>query len=167
MIRRYESRKLYDPEESRYVSLQELAAWIREGEDVQVVDNGSGDDVTSSTLAQIILDEGRSGRGRVPSEVLHDLVRVSGERLQNGVRDVQETMNRLMSSSLERLRPMKDARGEIDELRARLARLEATLDAEGALDMPLPPESDRSSNGAEPEQAASEVSPAPPADPAV
>ena len=42
LIKRYESRKLYDTEESRYVSLDELAEWIRTGKDVKVVDNGPG-----------------------------------------------------------------------------------------------------------------------------
>lgn len=143
-IRRYESRKLYDPEESRYVSLHDLAAWIREGQEVRVIDNGSGEDVTGSTLAQIILEEGRSGRGRVPSEVLHDLVRASGERLSNGVRDVQESVNRLVRTSIERLAPIKEAREEIAELRERLSRLEAVLsqveDGGGAAPSPPPVE---------------------------
>ena len=126
-IRRYESRKLYDPGESRYVSLQEIAAWIRDGEQVEVCDNATGAEVTGSTLTQIILEGGRSGRGRVPSEVLHELVRVSGERISNGVRDVQETANRLLRASLERLGPIKEAREEIASLKERLTRLEMTL----------------------------------------
>ncbi|MEE2777916.1 MAG: polyhydroxyalkanoate synthesis regulator DNA-binding domain-containing protein [Acidobacteriota bacterium] len=126
-IRRYESRKLYDPAESRYVALQEIATWIREGEEIEVIDTTTGADVTGSTLTQIILEEGRSGRGRVPADVLHDLVRASGERLSSGVRDVQETANRFMRASLERLGPIREAREEIASLKERLARLEATL----------------------------------------
>ena len=41
LIKRYESRKLYDTEESRYVSLDEIAAWIRQGQEVRVVDNAT------------------------------------------------------------------------------------------------------------------------------
>lgn len=61
LIKRYESRKLYDTEESRYVSLDEVADWIRTGQEVRVQDNASGADVTAQTLTQIILDEGRRG----------------------------------------------------------------------------------------------------------
>ena len=81
-IKRYESRKLYDSAESRYVSLQEVAAWIRDGQDIEVIDNATNEVVTGQTLAQIILDEGRSGRGRLSPELLHDLVRASGEKIR-------------------------------------------------------------------------------------
>ncbi|MEE8523661.1 MAG: polyhydroxyalkanoate synthesis regulator DNA-binding domain-containing protein, partial [Thermoanaerobaculia bacterium] len=47
VIKRYESRKLYDTEESRYVSLDELAVWIRAGQQIRVIDNKTSDDVTS------------------------------------------------------------------------------------------------------------------------
>ena len=66
VIKRYESRKLYDTEESKYVSLDEIAAWVRSGQEIKVIDNASSDDVTSQTLAQIILDEGRNGSSIVP-----------------------------------------------------------------------------------------------------
>ena len=67
LIKRYESRKLYDTEESRYVSLDEIAEWIRTGQEVQVVDNGTGADVTAQTLTQIILDEGTKGTALLPT----------------------------------------------------------------------------------------------------
>ena len=54
LIKRYESRKLYDTEESRYVSLDEIAAFVRLGQEVRVVDNATSEDVTGQTLAQII-----------------------------------------------------------------------------------------------------------------
>ena len=89
-IKRYESRKLYDSKESRYVSLQEIAAWIRDGQEIEVIDNATDEVVTGQTLAQIILDEGRSGRGRLSPELLHDLVRASGEKISSGVNQVQK-----------------------------------------------------------------------------
>ena len=61
LIKRYESRKLYDTEESRYVSLDEISTWIRAGQEVRVMDNATNNDVTSQTLTQIILEEGRKG----------------------------------------------------------------------------------------------------------
>ena len=44
LIKRYESRKLYDTEESRYVSLNQIADWVRRGQEVRVVDNSSAED---------------------------------------------------------------------------------------------------------------------------
>ena len=126
-IRRYESRKLYDTEASCYISLEQIATRIREGEEIEVVDNVSGETVTSQTLAQIILDEGRSGRGRLSSEFFHDLVRVSGERISSGVDQVQRTAHRLMRASLERLAPIREARDEIVRLQERLDKLESAL----------------------------------------
>ena len=126
-IRRYDSRKLYDPTASRYVSLDEIAARIRRGEEIEVVDNVSGENVTALTLMQIILDEGKSGRGRIPSEMLHDLVRVSGEKISNGASQVQTTVNRLMRASLDRLAPIREAKRDIARLEERLRQLEGTL----------------------------------------
>src|SRR5688500_10509061 len=105
-IRRYDSRKLYDPTASRYVSLAEIAQRIRGGEEIEFLDNATGENVTAPTLMQIILEEGKSGRGRLPAEVLHDLVRVSGEKLSTGVGQVPGTMNKLMRASLDRLAPI-------------------------------------------------------------
>jgi polyhydroxyalkanoate synthesis repressor PhaR len=126
-IRRYDSRKLYDPTASRYVSLEEIAGRIRGGEEIEVLDNATGENVTAPTLMQIILEEGKSGRGRLPAEVLHDLVRVSGEKLTTGVGQVQGTMNKLMRASLDRLAPIREARRDIARLEERLRQLEGTL----------------------------------------
>ncbi len=60
LIKRYGSRKLYDTEESRYVALDELAGWIRDGQQIKVIDNKTADDVTAQTLTQIISEEGRT-----------------------------------------------------------------------------------------------------------
>ena len=75
LIKRYGSRKLYDTEDSRYVSLEELAGWIRAGQQLQVIDNKSGDDVTAGMLTQIISEEGRKGGGFLSTGFLHDLIR--------------------------------------------------------------------------------------------
>lgn len=127
LIKRYESRKLYDTEESRYVSLDELAEWIRVGQEVKVVDNASGSDVTGQTLTQIILDEGRRGTTTLPAELLHDLVRFGREAVSTGVEQVQSGVDRLVQSSLDRLGPVRRAREEMDRLRARLEQLESSL----------------------------------------
>jgi len=123
LIKRYESRKLYDTEESRYVSLDEIAAWIRQGQEVRVMDNASNNDVTSQTLTQIILDEGRKGTSFLPSELLHDLVRIGERAVSTGMEQVQNGVDKL----IDRLGPVRRAREEMSSLRARLEELEASL----------------------------------------
>src|SRR2546428_461573 len=78
VIKRYSNRKLYDTQESRYVTLEEIEEMIRAGREIAVVDAASGEDLTSVTLAQIILENAyapsrsgsRSGRTRRSSLVL-------------------------------------------------------------------------------------------------
>jgi polyhydroxyalkanoate synthesis repressor PhaR len=139
LIKRYESRKLYDTEESRYVSLEEIAAWVREGQEVKVVDNASGADVTSQTLTQIILDEGRRGTAALPSELLHELVRLGERAVHTGMEQVQHGVDRLMQASIDRLGPVRRAREEMSSLRSRLEQLEASLSSlEVAAAQPVP-----------------------------
>ena len=93
VIKRYSNRKLYDTQESRYVTLEEIEEMIRAGKEIQVVDAGSGDDLTSVTLSQIILESERSRRGALPSAFLHQLIKY-GETWQDFVQ-------RSMKTSLE------------------------------------------------------------------
>jgi polyhydroxyalkanoate synthesis repressor PhaR len=127
-IKRYESRKLYDSGESRYVSLQELAQLIRAGEEVEVVDNASGADVTVQTLTQVILEEGRKGRSLVSSSALHELLRKGEAAISTGVEHARQGMDRLVQSSMNKLGPVKEARTEMELLRSRLDKLEASLE---------------------------------------
>lgn len=127
LIKRYESRKLYDTEESRYVSLDEIAAWVREGQEIKVVDNATGADVTSQTLTQIILEEGRKGSSFLPSELLHELVRRGEQAMSSGVEHVQQGVDRLVQASVERVGPLRRAREEMSRLRSQLEHLETSL----------------------------------------
>jgi polyhydroxyalkanoate synthesis repressor PhaR len=127
LIKRYESRKLYDTEESRYVSLEEIAGWVRQGQEVKVVDNATGSDVTSQTLTQIILDEGRRGTSFLPSDLLHDLVRIGEKAMHTGIEQVQTGVDRLVQASIDRLAPVRRVREEMSSLRTRLEQLEASL----------------------------------------
>lgn len=127
LIKRYESRKLYDTEESRYVSLEDIAKWVREGQEVRVVDNATSSDVTAQTLTQIILEEGRKGTSLLPSDLLHELVRVGERAVATGVERVQHGVDRLVQSSIDRIGPVRRAREEMASLRTRLEELEASL----------------------------------------
>lgn len=126
-IKRYGSRKLYDTHESRYVSLEELAQWIRKGEEIQVADNKSGEDVTAQTLTQIISEEGRKGQSLIPNELLHDLIRAGGTAVTQRVRQVQDGIDRIVKKSIDRLGPVRQARDELELLKRRLEELESSL----------------------------------------
>lgn len=75
LIKRYASRRLYNTETSDYVTLDDIAAFIREGREVQIVDLKSGDDLTRQYLLQIIAEHESRGESVLPVDVLTDLVR--------------------------------------------------------------------------------------------
>lgn len=153
IVKRYGSRKLYDTSSSRYVSLDELAGAIRDGEQVQVLDNRTGEDVTGAILTQIISEEGRRGDNKLSTTFLHDLIRI-GERIserairageqarkageeavESRLKSARKSANDLVVSAgdlVQRLRPgaVAELRAEVDRLRERLEALEGTLDDE-------------------------------------
>lgn len=75
LIKRYASRRLYNTETSDYVTLEDIARFIREGREVQIVDLKSGDDLTRQYLLQIIAEHESRGENVLPIDVLTDLVR--------------------------------------------------------------------------------------------
>jgi polyhydroxyalkanoate synthesis repressor PhaR len=75
LIKRYASRRLYNTETSDYVTLEDIAGFIRAGRDVQIVDLKSGDDLTRQYLLQIIAEHESKGENVLPINVLTDLVR--------------------------------------------------------------------------------------------
>jgi polyhydroxyalkanoate synthesis repressor PhaR len=75
LIKRYASRRLYNTETSDYVTLEDIAEFIREGRDVQIIDLKSGDDLTRQYLLQIVAEHESKGESVLPISVLTDLVR--------------------------------------------------------------------------------------------
>ncbi|PIE13135.1 MAG: polyhydroxyalkanoate synthesis repressor PhaR [Rhodobacterales bacterium] len=75
LIKRYASRRLYNTETSDYVTLDDIAGFIRAGREVQIVDLKSGDDLTRQYLLQIIAEHESRGENVLPVSVLNDLVR--------------------------------------------------------------------------------------------
>lgn len=75
LIKRYASRRLYNTETSDYVTLEDIAGFIRDGRDVQIVDLKSGDDLTRQYLLQIVAEHESKGESVLPINVLTDLVR--------------------------------------------------------------------------------------------
>ncbi len=76
LIKRYSNRKLYDTQEKRYISLRDVAALIRAGEEVQILDHQSGEDLTATTLARILQ------RRSLPLPFLRSLIRIGGDTLR-------------------------------------------------------------------------------------
>lgn len=126
VIKRYENRKLYDTEERRYISLEELAALIRRGVDVQVIDRATDEDITTQTLTQIILEEGKKGRNPFSKEMLHDIIRWGSSVLDDSLKQVREGLDQLVPEPITRLFSRKEAE-EIDELKQRVAQLEELI----------------------------------------
>ena len=160
LIRRYANRKLYDVRTSAYVALEDLAALVRAGETVQVVDMGSGEDITAQTLTQVILDEGRRGPSVLPVDLLHAALRRGGRALDAGldagrgavgavgeaVGHLRHGVDDLVQQSFGRLsRVLPAARtDELDALKRQLADVERRLaglaprPAEPAAPSPVP-----------------------------
>ncbi len=75
LIKRYASRRLYNTETSDYVTLEDIAGFIRDGREVQIIDLKTGDDLTRQYLLQIIAEHESRGENVLPINVLTDLVR--------------------------------------------------------------------------------------------
>ena len=75
-IKRYGNRKLYDLDGKRYVTLENVAAMVAGGQDVEVIDQRTGEDLTSLTLAQVLLEGLKEKTARIPRQVLVRLVRL-------------------------------------------------------------------------------------------
>lgn len=107
LIKRYASRRLYNAETSDYVTLDDIAGFIRDGREVQIIDLKTGDDLTRQYLLQIIAEHESRGENVLPVDVLTDLVRsyttqaqsvvpqflaMSFEMLRDGQSKVMENM---------------------------------------------------------------------------
>jgi len=128
-IKRYDNRKLYDTEASQYVSLSDIAELVRDGETVEVVDNATGRDLTAQTLTQIILEEGKSGRAAIPSDILHQLLRRSEKAIDTGFDQIRATVDDLVEGSVGRLRRLVQGPNgrELEALRSQIQHLEKQL----------------------------------------
>lgn len=75
VIKRYQNRKLYDTNQSCYVTLDEIAQMIRNGDDLKVVDNKSKLDITAVTLTQLLYESERRSKNGVPVDLLKEIIR--------------------------------------------------------------------------------------------
>lgn len=148
-IRKYGNRRLYDTSASRYINLDELAAMVRNGKEVSVVEAKTGEDLTRVTLTQIILEDAREQPSGLPLELLRQLIVATDEvgrefvmwylksafqayrKVQSGLHSGLSEMRSAALSPLEIMRGLVEggaaeggAAAEAEELRARVAELE-------------------------------------------
>jgi polyhydroxyalkanoate synthesis repressor PhaR len=100
VIKRYPNRKLYNTQEKRYINLEKLSDLIRGGEEVQVIDHVSGEDLTTMTLSQVIIEQEKRRTGFLPGPVLSGLIRAGGGTL--------DMIRRSLSLSLDIMRHVDD-----------------------------------------------------------
>jgi len=92
VIKRYANRKLYDTQNSRYVTLDQIAEMIRGGEDVKIVDNNSKEDLTAFTLAQIIFEEEKKQKQFLPLAAMRNIIQTGGQSITNFVAEAGDKM---------------------------------------------------------------------------
>jgi polyhydroxyalkanoate synthesis repressor PhaR len=79
LIKRYPNRKLYDTEAKHYIALDDVAALVRAGAEVRVVDHASGDDLTALILMQVIVEQEKQRSGSTPRSALAGLMQAGGD----------------------------------------------------------------------------------------
>jgi polyhydroxyalkanoate synthesis repressor PhaR len=83
VIKKYANRRLYNTGTSTYVTLEDLAAMVKKGEEFVVVDAKSSDDITRFVLTQIIFEqESKAGQNLLPATFLRQLIRFYGDSMQ-------------------------------------------------------------------------------------
>lgn len=128
VIKRYHNRKLYDTSSSTYVTLEDIAMLIKRGDEVQIVDNKTKDDITGQTLAQIIVEEEKKKKGALPLDILRDLIRAGGETLrslvQNEFTHVRAFVEEKVKPTIENVQNIPVVQQELKALKDRLEALE-------------------------------------------
>ena len=154
LIKKYANRRLYDSSSSQYVNLDDIAGFIREGREVQVVDAKTGHDLTRITLTQIITEDAKEKPTGLPLELLRQLIIASDEVRQEFVmwylKSAFDTYQKVQDAVQSRLgdvqsavlspvdmmkkflgapasQPRAEAEPELDALRKRVAELETRL----------------------------------------
>jgi len=94
IIKKYPNRRLYDTEISRYITLEEIRQLVLRGEDFQVIDKRSGDEITRTILLQVISEQEEGGNPIFSTKVLRNIIRFYGDSMQS-------TMSSYLELSLE------------------------------------------------------------------
>lgn len=86
IIKRYSNRKLYDTEDKRYITLEQIAQLVRDGQDIKVVENQTGEDLTNVTLSQILLEQEKRKEGGLPKTFFMNLIQRSSSTVGDFLR---------------------------------------------------------------------------------
>ena len=120
-IKKYANRKLYDMTEKQYISLDRLAEIIRAGEEVEIVDNTTGEDITSATISQVLSRSQAEGETDVPPSILIQMIRRGGDALAEYAK----------KSSLFLESAVNKAEGGVDKISGKFNKIkETTFDGE-------------------------------------
>jgi polyhydroxyalkanoate synthesis repressor PhaR len=103
LIKRYANRKLYDTSQSRYVTLDDVAGMIKDGDEIQIIDNKTKEDLTAVTMAQVLVEEEKRARrnGKLPA--LRGLIRDKGEQLSRAITEPVQTLRTNVEESVSKL----------------------------------------------------------------
>ncbi len=93
LIKRYGNRKLYDVTKSRYITLDGIRTLVQSGEDVQVVDNRSGEDLTGITFAQIIYEAEKRRTGALALPLLRRMIEIGDETVQRSREAIESVVD--------------------------------------------------------------------------
>ncbi|MEL6773441.1 MAG: polyhydroxyalkanoate synthesis repressor PhaR [Pseudomonadota bacterium] len=104
VIKKYANRRLYNTARSTYVTLDDLAKMVRDGEDFAVFDAKSGEEITHSVLTQIIFEEESKGHNMLPTNFLRQLIRLYGDTLQSVVPTYLDASMEAFAQNQERMR---------------------------------------------------------------
>jgi polyhydroxyalkanoate synthesis repressor PhaR len=101
IVKRYPNRKLYNTSAKQYITLEGVAHLIREGEEVQILDHATGEDLTALTLTQIIFEQEKKEGGFLPRSVLTGLVQSGGQTLSTLRRTLASPLNLRLHVDME------------------------------------------------------------------
>ena len=148
LIKKYPNRRLYNTSSKAYVNLNDLAALIRQGEEIQVVDAKTGEDLTRVVLTQIIVEDAKDAPTGLPLELLRQLIKASDragqeflmwylksafdtyEKVQDAVQDRLKDVRSAAMSPINMVKnlltptPEMKPEDELEQLRRRVAELE-------------------------------------------
>ncbi len=117
LIKRYANRKLYNTESSRYITLKGISELLKQDRDIRVIDNETGQDITSIVLSQILVDDQKQGHespSDVPGRVLGELISRGGDAIYNMLRRSMDDMQDNISDVRDNVRRWINVPREID-----------------------------------------------------
>jgi polyhydroxyalkanoate synthesis repressor PhaR len=138
IIKRYQNRKLYDTSDSCYVTLEDIGEMIKQGDEVQIIDNQTKEDLTAVTLAQIIFEEQKKKTHVLPLSTFRQIIQSGGETIrgivnkavESGGREfqhVREIVDEKIRPTMEHIRELPAVQTEVKNLKQKIEALEAKL----------------------------------------